>query len=89
MPETSPEPPGAVQGAAPWESESPAQHEIVWGDTLWRITERYYGNRDLYPELAESNDLLDPDLIIAGESLQLPPAIEGRQRKSLNGEQHE
>ncbi len=56
-------------------------YEITWGDTLWRIAERFYGDRDLYPELAESNRLSDPDYIIAGESLELPPAIEGRAKK--------
>jgi nucleoid-associated protein YgaU len=55
-------------------------YKIMWGDTLWRITERFYGDRDLYPELAEGNNLIDPDLIIAGEDLQLPPEIGNRQR---------
>jgi nucleoid-associated protein YgaU len=57
-------------------------YRIRWGDTLWRIAERYYGERELYSELAETNVLNDPDRIIAGHSLQLPPALEGRRRKS-------
>ncbi len=56
-------------------------YEITWGDTLWRIAERFYGDRDLYPELAESNRLSDPDYIIAGESLELPPEIKGKEKK--------
>jgi hypothetical protein len=56
-------------------------YKITWGDTLWRIAERFYGDRKLYPELAESNRLDDPDYIIAGESLVLPPAIKGREKK--------
>ncbi len=57
-------------------------YQITWGDTLWRITERFYGDRDLYPILAERNELKDPDYIISGESLGLPPAIGGRERLS-------
>ena len=56
------------------------RHRITWGDTLWRITEHYYGDRDLFLELADINSLADPDYIIAGENLFLPPDLEGRER---------
>ncbi len=59
-----------------------ARHPIAWGDTLWRIAERYYGERGLYRELAESNSLDDPDRIIAGQTLLLPPALAERKRKA-------
>jgi len=52
-------------------------HWITWGDTLWRITERYYGDRNLYSELARRNGLDNPDLIIAGEQLAIPPTLNG------------
>jgi nucleoid-associated protein YgaU len=58
-----------------------ANYRINWGDTLWRIAERYYGERGLYRELAENNVLNDPDLIIAGKSLQLPSTLAGRRRR--------
>jgi hypothetical protein len=57
------------------ESQRRFHHRITWGETLWRITERYYGNRDLFPELAERNRLADPDIIIAGQSLELPDSL--------------
>jgi hypothetical protein len=59
-------------------------YQIVWGDTLWRIAERFYGDRELYPELADSNSLSDPDYIIAGEPLVLPPELEGRNRVHIS-----
>ncbi len=58
-----------------------ARHPIAWGDTLWRIAERYYGERGLYRQLAESNSLDDPDRIVAGRTLLLPPALADRERK--------
>ncbi len=53
---------------------------ITWGDTLWRITERFYGDREIYPTLADANRIPDPDVIIAGETLLLPPLLEERRR---------
>ncbi len=78
--------PPAVQlepSPAPQPTPQPAQqvtgeekeYLVQWGDTLWRITESYYGDRSLYPELAERNLLADPDLIISGQSLFLPPKL--------------
>lgn len=74
--EQAPSPPGAA------DSGETAWYEISWGDTLWRITERYYGDRELFPALADSNRLRDPDYIIAGESLVLPGQIGGRERQT-------
>ncbi|UCF97557.1 MAG: hypothetical protein JSV89_20645 [Spirochaetaceae bacterium] len=56
-------------------------HHIQWGDTLWRITERYYGNPELYPLLAVENDIADPNLIIPGWDIRLPQKIDERERK--------
>jgi nucleoid-associated protein YgaU len=65
-------------------AEEQSRYQITWGDTLWRITERFYRDRDLYSELAESNELDDPDHIIAGEYLQLPYAFEGTERRAAS-----
>ena len=51
------------------------EYRVQWGDTLWRISESYYGDRSLYLQLAERNLLADPDLIISGQSLVLPPEL--------------
>ena len=56
-------------------------HQITWGETLWRIAERYYGERGLFQELADSNSLDNPDRIISGRMLLLPPALADRKRK--------
>jgi LysM repeat protein len=72
-------PPAKVDPAA---AATAARYHIAWGDTLWRIAERYYGERGLYRELAESNALRDPDRITAGELLVLPPALADRDRKN-------
>lgn len=46
---------------------------IKWGDTLWDLATRYYGNPWLYKKIAKANKIKNPDLIIAGRSLWIPP----------------
>jgi hypothetical protein len=48
-------------------------HRIKWGDTLWDIATRYYGNPWLYKKIAKANKLPNPDLIISGKRLWIPP----------------
>jgi molecular chaperone DnaK (HSP70) len=59
---------------------------ICWGDTLWRITERFYDDRGIYSELAGFNQISDPDLIVAGDTLCLPPELSGKQRSDSRQE---
>jgi hypothetical protein len=56
-------------------------HRIQWGDTLWRITERYYGNPRLYPLLAVENEISNPNLLIPGTNIRLPRKIDEQERK--------
>jgi len=55
-------------------------HRVQWGDTLWRITQRYYGDGSLYDLLAGENALSDPNLIITGSEIRLPPRIDDQDR---------
>ncbi|HEY3383637.1 MAG TPA: LysM peptidoglycan-binding domain-containing protein [Vicinamibacterales bacterium] len=49
-------------------------HEVVPGDTLSKIAEKYYGDPALYPQIFEANrDVLDdPNLIRVGQKLRIP-----------------
>ena len=44
-------------------------HEVVKGESLWKIAERYYGDGSLYPKIFEANRelLKDPDRIKIGQ----------------------
>ncbi len=65
MPE-DPKPPDAFD-ATQW-------HEVVPGDTLSKIANKYYGDADLYPTIFEANKdvLTDPNLIKVGQKLRIP-----------------
>jgi LysM repeat protein len=49
------------------------QYKIRWGDTLWDISEAFYRNPWLYPGIARFNNIRDPDYIIAGTYIRIPP----------------
>jgi len=48
------------------------EYRIRRGDTLWDLANSFYGNPWLYPTLAETNRIPDPDLIFAEDKLTVP-----------------
>jgi hypothetical protein len=50
-----------------------AAYRIRWGDTLWDISEAFYRNPWLYPRIARFNNIRNPDLIISGRTIRVPP----------------
>jgi hypothetical protein len=50
-----------------------APYRIRWGDTLWDISEAFYRNPWLYPRIARFNNIPNPDLIISGTTIRVPP----------------
>ena len=50
-----------------------APYTIRWGDTLWDISEAFYRNPWLYPRIARFNNIRNPDLIISGTTIRVPP----------------
>ena len=52
----------------------PAGYVVRPGDTLWSISARLLGNPYDYVRVALENELTNPDLILPGWELRLPPA---------------
>jgi hypothetical protein len=50
-----------------------APYKIRWGDTLWDISEAFYRNPWLYPRIARFNQIRNPNLIISGTTIRIPP----------------
>jgi hypothetical protein len=48
-------------------------YQIRWGDTLWDISEAFYRNPWLYPRIARHNNIRNPDHIISGRTIRIPP----------------
>ena len=47
-------------------------YKIRWGDTLWEISSSFYDNPWLYGEIANENEIPNPDRIFAEESIFIP-----------------
>jgi nucleoid-associated protein YgaU len=47
-------------------------YTIQSGDNLSKISKRFYGNANKYPEVAKANNISNPDLIKVGQQLNLP-----------------
>ncbi|MER3419837.1 MAG: hypothetical protein C4290_04605, partial [Chloroflexota bacterium] len=68
-----------VLRAAPARAQSPGRPQQVVvqpGDTLSGIAVRFYGSPAAVERIRAANKLADPDRILAGSTLLLPPADE-------------
>ncbi|MBS9532672.1 LysM peptidoglycan-binding domain-containing protein [Mycobacterium sp. M1] len=76
--ETDAPPPEAPKAEeAPVAEEAPAapaaqKYTVVAGDTLFAIAERFYGDGNKYPQIAEASGIANPDLIHPGQELTIP-----------------
>lgn len=54
--------------------QSPLNHTVVRGETLWGLAERYYQDPFLWPRIWEANrvDVVDPHLILPDQVLVIP-----------------
>jgi hypothetical protein len=48
-------------------------YKIRYGDTLWAIADAFYRNPWLYTRIARFNNIRNPDLIISGTTVIVPP----------------
>ena len=48
-------------------------YRIRYGDTLWDTSEAFYRNPWLYPRIARFNNISNPDRIISGTTIRVPP----------------
>jgi len=48
-------------------------YRIRWGDTLWDIADAFYRNPWLYTRIARHNNIRNPNLIISGRTIRIPP----------------
>lgn len=66
--EPTPEPAAPPPPAAP----EPRTYTVVSGDTLWAISERFYGDGNKYQQIADASGIANPDLIQPGQVLTIP-----------------
>ncbi len=53
-------------------AQQPLEHKVEKGDTLWSISERYFGRPDLWPKLWEMNPFItNPHLLKTGDLVRI------------------
>jgi len=52
--------------------ELPAKYQVKQADSLWKIAEQVYGSGYNWVDIAEANDLENPDLLTMGQELTIP-----------------
>jgi nucleoid-associated protein YgaU len=63
----------AFEEATPEPAPEPARtYTVVSGDTLWAISERFYGDGSKYQVIADASGVANPDLIYPGQVLTIP-----------------
>jgi nucleoid-associated protein YgaU len=73
--EEVPAPAPEVEPAAPPPPPPPPAvqtYTVVSGDTLWAISERFYGDGSKYQVIADASGVSNPDLIHPGQVLTIP-----------------
>jgi LysM repeat protein len=66
------EPAAVAEPAPPPPPPAPRTYTVVSGDTLWAISERFYGDGSKYQVIADASGISDPDLIYPGQVLTIP-----------------
>lgn len=69
------ETPSVTPAPPPQATKEPeiVRYKVKWGDTLWDIAQSYYNNPWLYKRIASANNIKNPDYIVAGTVLTIPP----------------
>jgi LysM domain len=70
----APAPPPAPEPAPPPPPPPPVvrTYTVESGDTLWAISERFYGDGSRYQQIADASGVSNPDLIYPGQVLTIP-----------------
>jgi nucleoid-associated protein YgaU len=65
-------PPGDISATSATAQAVPKTYTVVKGDNLWKIAVSVYGNGYKWVEIAQTNKLVRPNIIHAGNVLTLP-----------------
>lgn len=68
----NPQPPTAGGEERVEQDSGNTSHTVQSGDTLWDIAKEYYGDGGRYEEIAQANNITNPNLIHPGQNLVIP-----------------
>ena len=63
-------------------SQAEQQYKVVAGDSLSKISEKLYGNQELWPVLARENNIVNPNVIFVDATLKIPAKSDAEKLKA-------
>lgn len=57
-----------------YKGELPAKYVVTQGDTLWKISQKFYGSGYNWVDISAENKLSNPNILIEGQELTIPKA---------------
>ena len=69
----APAPAAAPAAPAPKPAAGGFDYKLKWGDTLWELSYTFYQNPWYFGKIAKANKIRNPDHIIAGHTIWIPP----------------
>jgi len=81
--------------ATPEEKNLPQKYLVQEGDTLWKISEKFYGYGYNWVDIAKANKIQNPNQIEKGEELQIPevpvrkPVAQKSNIKTIEGDKYQ
>jgi len=76
-----------IEGSAPFsvrpQISNDLQHMVVLGESLWKISVKYYKNPHLWPIIYKRNSdrIYDADLILPGDSIIISKKLSNKDKK--------
>jgi nucleoid-associated protein YgaU len=62
----------------------PVAYQVAEGDSLWKITEQFYGDGNLYTFLAKENGITTPNHLAVGTELSIPTPPQEKEAMGSN-----
>ena len=81
--------------ATPEEKNLPLKYLVQEGDTLWKISEKFYGYGYNWVDIAKANKIQNPNQIEKGEELEIPdvpvrkPVAQKSNIKTIEGDTYQ
>ena len=71
-----------LPGLKTMELKTEVTYQVKRGDTLFLLSQRFYGDGYLYPQVAKYNGITNPDLIEVDQVIKFPPKVKLVYRQS-------
>lgn len=66
----------------------PKKHKVAAGETLWQLAEKYFDSGYNWVDIAQANNLQNPNYVEIGQELQIPEAERRMPTATITGESY-